>query len=106
LTVLRSREVTSRSGAADVFARALSLALNAGGSEIDVPHVVVAIDAEAVEIAPAQRPAGNLQPVPKQELPLSARLAGVLSTFGEEVLSISVDALLAALLARSSEGER
>jgi hypothetical protein len=84
--------------AADVFCRAL-VALNAGGADVDVPHLMAAIDAQAVETAPAQRPIDQLQPVPKQELPFSAPVTRVLSTFGEDVFSISVNDLCAALLA-------
>jgi hypothetical protein len=95
----------SPSGAVDVFVRALILALNAGASEIDLPHIIAAIDANALETAPAQRPFDHLQPVPKQELPFSTRVADVLSGFGGDVFGISVDALRATLLARSSEGD-
>lgn len=77
-------------------------ALNAGAAEVDVLHLMAAIEAQAVETAPAQPPIDQLRPIPKQELPFSARVTGALSTFGEDVFSIfsiAVNDVCAALLA-------
>jgi hypothetical protein len=79
------------------------LALEAGSPAIDVHHLISAIDAEAVENAPTQHSIGHLEPTPKQELPLSPRLVGILSRFGEHAFDIDVDALRAALIAANGE---
>ncbi len=89
---------------AQVFFKALMLARAAGAREIGIAHLLAALDAPPVT-RESVRPA-VLEPVEKQELPLSPRAAAVVQTLGDDIFSIPVDTFRRALLAASCEDEQ
>jgi hypothetical protein len=93
------------SSAADtlgVLFRAMILARDAGASEINIDHLLAALDQPSSH-PPRSEPPPPPLPVERLDLPFSPEAVSVMSTFGD-VSCVPVDVLRRALLAGRREG--
>ena len=88
-----------------LLVRALVLAQRSGASEIEVDHLLAALDADVFEQPMAKPVEGPYFAIPAQDMPLTPDAVAALEPLGE-ISAIPLDVLRSALLSAKRQGDR
>jgi hypothetical protein len=86
-----------------VLCRALVFAQTSGATEIDIDHLLAALDPESGSLDPVAPSEGPFFPVPKQDMALSPGAAAAIGPLGD-ISAIPLDVFRSVLLSAKRQG--